>query len=107
MQTDFKEATMFRHACRVAVLAGAVAATLALAGNALANPTRPTISSPTSTSVLAGNLTVRWTPSTFGDPGMIAGLYRLHVSDTTGGTMTSLPDPPAVLAPATSTTITV
>src|SRR3954452_4701643 len=108
MPTDHKEVTMFRHACRVAVLAATLGATLVLAGNALATPTRPIISSPTATSVLEGSLTVTWTRSTFGDPGShVADMYRLRQSEVLDdGSETNVSYHPT-LDPATSTTITV
>jgi hypothetical protein len=107
MQSTLKEATMFRHACRFVVFAATLGATLVLAGTALANPTRPTILTPNTPSVLEGNVTVSWTPSTF-DAGVGSGAwYELEVRDVSAGEPGTLVSDGGELAPRTSTTIAV
>jgi hypothetical protein len=80
---------MFRVFTRVGVLGAVLAAALAFAGSALANPTTPGLA-PIPPTVIAGPLTVSWTPST-PDPGASVLWYQLTVFDYTAGTISNLP----------------
>jgi hypothetical protein len=71
---------------RLGALAGAVAATLAFAASAHANPTTPFLK-PIPTYVCANALNISWTPST-PDPGATLVQYRVDVGDLTAGTAT-------------------
>jgi hypothetical protein len=80
---------MFRFFTRIGVLGAVVAAALAFSGSALANPSTPQLD-PISPLVIAGPLTVSWSPST-PDPGAAALWYELTVFDYTAGTISKLP----------------
>ena len=80
---------MFRLFTRLGVLGAAVAAALAFSGSALANPTTPQLA-PIPPLVIAGPLTVSWSPSS-PDPGATVLWYELTVFDYTAGTISKLP----------------
>ncbi len=75
---------MLRRLLRPAAALGAVAATLAFTGSALANPSTPTLG-PISPWVCTSSLNVSWSAST-PDPGATLLAYRVDLGDLTTGT---------------------